>query len=45
GVQMGYKTVLVLSGISDKDKLGHYAFKPDMIAGSVDKIEFPLKWW
>jgi NagD protein len=45
GVQMGYKTVLVLSGISDKDKLGHYAFKPDMIVGSVDKIEFPLKWW
>ena len=45
GVQMGYKTILVLSGISSKDQLGHYAFKPDLIVGSVDKIEFPLKWW
>ena len=45
GVQMGYKTILVLSGISSKDQLSHYAFKPDLIVGSVDKIEFPLKWW
>src|SRR4051812_27262325 len=45
GVQMGYKTILVLSGISDKDTLNHYAFKPDLVVGSVDKIEFPLKWW
>ncbi|QEM03857.1 HAD-IIA family hydrolase [Mucilaginibacter sp. P25] len=45
GVQMGYKTILVLSGISSKDQLSHYAFKPDMIASSVDKIVFPLKWW
>ncbi|WP_316784574.1 HAD-IIA family hydrolase [Pedobacter frigiditerrae] len=45
GVQMGYKTILVLSGISSKDILGHYAFKPDMIASSVDEIKFPLNWW
>jgi NagD protein len=45
GVQMGYKTILVLSGITTQDKLGHYAYKPDMIAGSVDKIDLPLKWW
>ncbi|WP_413668063.1 HAD-IIA family hydrolase [Mucilaginibacter sp. Mucisp86] len=45
GVQMGYKTILVLSGISSKDQLSHYAFKPDMVASSVDKITFPLKWW
>ena len=45
GVQMGYKTILVLSGISSKETLGNYAFKPDMIASSVDKIVFPLKWW
>jgi NagD protein len=45
GVQMGYKTILVLSGISDKDTLNHYAFKPDLVVGSVDKIKFPLKWW
>ncbi len=45
GVQMGYKTILVLSGISSREDLDNYAFKPDVIAGSVDKIEFPLKWW
>jgi NagD protein len=45
GVQMGYKTILVLSGIASKEQLDHHAFKPDMIASSVDKISFPLKWW
>jgi NagD protein len=45
GVQMGYKTILVLSGIATKETLSHYAFKPDMVVSSVDKIEFPLKWW
>jgi len=45
GVQMGYKTILVLSGISNKEDLSHYAFKPDMVVSSVDEIEFPLKWW
>jgi len=45
GVQMGYKTVLVLSGIANKDDISRYAFKPDLIIGSVDKLEFPLKWW
>ncbi len=45
GIQMGYKTILVLSGITKKEELNHYAFKPDMIAGSVKDIRFPLKWW
>jgi NagD protein len=45
GVQMGYKTILVLSGIAKKEDLSHYAFKPDLIVSSVDEIEFPLKWW
>jgi len=45
GVQMGYKTILVLSGISTKDTLSHYAFKPDLVASSVDEIELPLAWW
>jgi len=45
GVQMGYKTILVLSGIAIKENLSHYAFKPDVVVGSVDKIRFPLKWW
>jgi NagD protein len=45
GVTMGYKTILVLSGIADKEKLHHYAFIPNLVVGSVDEIEFPLKWW
>lgn len=45
GVQMGYKTILVLSGITSQNDLGHYAYKPDMVIGSVDKLVFPLKWW
>lgn len=45
GVQMGYKTVLVLSGVSKKENLNDYAFKPDMIVDSVNSIELPLPWW
>jgi NagD protein len=45
GVQMGYKTILVLSGIATKETLSQYAFKPDMVVSSADKIKFPLKWW
>lgn len=45
GVQMGYKTILVLSGISKKEELIHYAFKPDLIVNSVRELELPLPWW
>jgi len=45
GVQMGYKTILTLSGVTKKEELNWYAFKPDMIVNSVKDIEFPLKWW
>lgn len=45
GVQMGYKTILVLSGIAQKEDLSNYAFKPDLISSSIDKIELPLRWW
>ncbi len=45
GMHMGFKTILVLSGIADKENLAEYAFKPSMVADSVDQIEFPLKWW
>ena len=45
GVQMGYKTILVLSGITKKQELNNYAFKPDLVVGSVKDITFPLKWW
>lgn len=45
GVQMGYKTILVLSGISRKEELNNYAFKPDLIVDSVGELALPLKWW
>lgn len=45
GVQVGYKTILVLSGISKKEDLGKYAFKADLVVESIKDIELPLKWW
>lgn len=45
GVQMGYRTILVLSGISKNEELKHYAFKPDLIVNSVQDIQLPLAWW
>jgi NagD protein len=45
GVQVGYKTILVLSGISKKEDLGKYAFKPDMVIDSIADLQLPLKWW
>lgn len=43
GVQMGYKTILVLSGVSTRADLPHFAFKADMIVESVKDIQLPLK--
>jgi NagD protein len=45
GVQMGYKTILVLSGITQKEELMWYAFRPDMVVDSVNEIKLPLPWW
>ena len=45
GVQMGYKTILVLSGIAKKENLYHYAFKPDLVVSSIEQITLPLTWW
>ena len=45
GVQMGYKTILVLSGITKRENLTRFAFKPDMVVESVNEIKFPLPWW
>ncbi len=45
GVQMGYKTILVLSGITQVEQLSRYAFKPDLVVESVNEIRFPLPWW
>lgn len=44
-VQMGYRAVLVLSGVTKIEDVGKYAFKPDMIVGSVNDIQLPLEWW
>jgi len=45
GVQMGYKTILVLSGMTKKEDLTRFAFKPDKIVDSVKDITLPLDWW
>src|SRR5215210_4738937 len=45
GVQMGYKTILVLSGITRQEDLKNYAFRPDLVVDSVKEIKFPLPWW
>jgi NagD protein len=35
GVQMGYRTVLVLSGGTNREDLSQYAFRPDKIVDSI----------
>lgn len=39
GIQLGYTTILTLSGVSKKENLNDYAFKPDMIVNSVADID------
>jgi NagD protein len=45
GVVMGYKTILTLSGVFDKENLNKYAFQPDLIINSAADLKFPLPWW
>jgi NagD protein len=45
GVQMGYKTILVLTGMTRREDLHRYAFKPDLVVESAGEIKFPLPWW
>ena len=45
GVQMGYKTILVLSGITRIEELKQFAFRPDLVVDSVNEIKLPLPWW
>ena len=35
GVQMGYRTVLVLTGTTSRDDLADYAYQPDTIVNSI----------
>ena len=39
GVQLGYTTILTLSGVSKKSSLVDYAFKPDLIVNSVKDLK------
>ncbi len=41
GVQMGYRTVLVLSGGTRKEDLVRYAFRPDMVVPSIGELFQP----
>lgn len=45
GVQMGYKTILVLSGVTRKEDLSRFAFKPDLVVDAARDIQLPLPWW
>jgi len=39
GLQMGYRTILTLSGVASKIDLNNYAFGPDQIVNSVSEIK------
>jgi NagD protein len=45
GVQMGYHTILVLSGVTKREDQHKFAFKADLVVNSVSDIELPLPWW
>ncbi|WP_339605980.1 HAD-IIA family hydrolase [uncultured Roseivirga sp.] len=45
GVQVGYNTILTLSGMSKKEDLNDFPFKPDMVVNSIADIKLPLPWW
>lgn len=45
GVSVGYKTILTLTGMTKREQLGDYPFKPDLIVDSVADIKLPLDWW
>jgi len=39
GVQLGFKTILVLSGGTRREDLDRYAYRPDMIVDSIDELD------
>ncbi len=39
GVQLGFKTILVLSGGTQREDLDRYAYQPDMIVDSIDELD------
>jgi len=43
GVQMGYRTILVLSGSTSRDDLKDFAFRPDLIVDSIADLVNPTR--
>lgn len=43
GIQVGYRTILTLSGVSKKDQLKKYAFSPDLIVNTAGELDLD-KW-
>jgi NagD protein len=39
GVQMGYRTILTLSGGTAREELDHYAYTPDMVVDSLAALD------
>jgi NagD protein len=39
GVQLGYKTILVLSGTTGRDDFARYAYRPDLIVESIADLD------
>jgi NagD protein len=39
GVQLGFKTILVLSGGTRREDLGRYAYRPDKVVESIAELE------
>jgi NagD protein len=39
GVQMGYRTILVLTGSTRREDLKRYAYRPDLVVESVADLE------
>jgi NagD protein len=39
GIQMGYRTILTLSGVSKKAQLNNYAFSPNIVIDSVASLD------
>jgi NagD protein len=40
GVQLGFKTILVLSGGTRREDLDRYAYHPDMVVDSIDQLHY-----
>jgi NagD protein len=45
GVQMGYRTVLVLSGATQRSDLDRHAFQPDLVVESIADLLCPPDQW